>query len=83
MEHNHFLSVVAHAWSIPTPHLDPARKLTAKFKTLRRVLRAWQAQLSNLNTNIANVKMILSLLELMEKFRDLTVEEWNFKDVLS
>lgn len=55
----------------------------AKFKNLRRVLKACQRHISSLKTNIANVKIVLSLMEVLEEYRDLTIEEWNFKDLLS
>lgn len=53
-----------------------------KFKTLRRVLRAWAAKLSSLNATIANNKLIIQFLDTMEEYRDLTLEEWNFRDVV-
>jgi regulator of replication initiation timing len=57
--------------------------LTAKFKNLRRVLKAWQRNLSSLSANISNVKLVLSFKELLEEHRDLSLEEWNFKGILS
>lgn len=38
MEHDDFMSVVQHAWSIPVYQQDKAKYLTAKFKNQRRVL---------------------------------------------
>jgi len=46
------------------------------------VIKSWQSQLSSLKSNIANVKLILYLLGLLEEFRDLTLMEWNFKALL-
>ena len=77
MEHEHFFSIVQHGWSLPTPQTDAAKIITAKFKNLRRVIKSWQSQLSSLKSNIANVKLILSLLGLLEEFRDLTLMEYN------
>jgi hypothetical protein len=82
LEHEHFLAVVAHGWSVPTFQTDSAKILSAKFKNLRRVLKSWQSQLSNLKVNIANVKSVLILLGILEEYRDLTVHEWNFRMVL-
>ena len=76
------MSVVQHAWNIPTQQTDAAKVLSAKFKTLKRVLSAWQAQLSSLKTNISNVKLVPHLLEIIEELRDLSIEEWNFKSIL-
>lgn len=83
MEHDQFMQVVNHGWSLPTFQTDSAKNLMAKFKNLRRVLKAWQKHISSLTANITNVKAVLSLMEILEEHRDLTVEEWNFKDLLS
>jgi hypothetical protein len=82
MEHEHFWAVVQHGWSLPTQQTDAAKIIIEKFKNLRRVIRAWQAQLSSLKTNISNVKLIISLLGIIEEFRDLSLMEWNFRDLL-
>lgn len=78
MDHEDFLQIVFHAWAILVQQQDKVKKLVAKFKNLRRVLRAWQAQISNLSSTIKNVRLLLSLLELMEEYRDLSLKEWNF-----
>jgi hypothetical protein len=62
MDHEQFLNVVQHGWVVPTLQQDAAKVLSAKFKNLRRVLRAWQSQLSNLKANIENVRFLLVLL---------------------
>jgi hypothetical protein len=49
---------------------------------LRRVLKAWQSQISSLKANIANVKSILLFLGILKEFKDLTVLEFNFRTVL-
>ena len=82
MEHEVFMDVVRHGWSIPTQQSDVAKVISAKFKNLRRVLKAWQVQLSSLKGNIENVKLVLWLIQLVEFHRDLTIEEWNFKHIL-
>jgi hypothetical protein len=57
-------------------------RLTAKFKNLRKALKIWKGSLSNLKQNITNVKLVLSLLTFIEEFRDLSIQEWNFKILL-
>ena len=81
-EHEHFFNVVQHAWSLPLPQLDMAKLITEKFKNVRRVIRAWQSHLSSLKANISNVKLIITFMGLLEEFRDLTLEEWNFRKIL-
>jgi hypothetical protein len=80
--HDDFMQVMAHDWSVPTFQSDKAKVMTAKLKNLRRVLRAWQLQLSNLSTTISNNKVGLSFLDMLEESWDLTLEEWNFRRII-
>lgn len=82
LERNDFLNVVQQHWVAPEHIGDAAKTLTAKFKNLRKALKIWKTSLSNLNINITNVKLVLSLLSIMEEFRDLSLPEWNFKNLL-
>ena len=82
MEHEHFWEIVQHGWSVPTFQTDKAKVITAKFKNLRRVLRAWQSNISSLKSNIDNVKLVLHMLLLLQEMRDLSVQEWNFLCIL-
>ena len=82
LEHEHLLNVVQHGLSLPTHQSDCAKIISAKFKNLRRVIRSWQTHLSSLKANIANVKLVLSFLAVLEEFRDLTLMEWNFQNLL-
>jgi hypothetical protein len=59
--------------------MDCAKKLMAKFKNLRKILRCWYAQISNLATTIQNNKMVLNILDTIKEYRDLSLEEWNFR----
>jgi threonine/homoserine/homoserine lactone efflux protein len=62
------MEVVAHGWNTPVQQLDATKILTTKFKNLRKVLRAWQSQLSSFKTNITNVKVIIIFLGILEEF---------------
>ena len=68
MEHEHFLEVIQHGWSLPVFATNKAKIISAKFKNLRRVIKAWQIHLSSLKENIINVKFILELISLLEEF---------------
>jgi hypothetical protein len=74
-----FMQVMEHGCNVPINQSNKVKMVTAKLKNLRRVLRAWQGQLSNLNTTINNNKVMLSFLDMIEESRDLTLEEWNFR----
>lgn len=40
LEHESFLPVLQNSWASPTPHLDKAKIVTAKFKNLRQALKS-------------------------------------------
>jgi hypothetical protein len=61
------------------PHHDQAKKISAKFKNLRRVLKMWHSQIPNLNSNIVNNRLMLSFLDVLEETRYLSLQEWNFR----
>lgn len=46
--------VLQHGWELQGAHTDKARRVVAKFRNLRRVLRAWHARISNLAATISN-----------------------------
>jgi len=83
MAHDSFLPVVASCWNGSFLQQDAAKLLTAKFKSLRCALRYWQAKLSNLKITIENVKLVISFLDSIEEWRDLSLQEWNFRDILN
>jgi hypothetical protein len=74
-----FMDVMNHGWAIPMTIEDRARRIGATFKNLRRALRAWHSQLSNLAATIENNKLMLLFLDNLEQFRDLSLEECNFR----
>jgi hypothetical protein len=59
---------------------DAAKAITAKFKNLRRVLKAWKAKLPSLALIIDNIKLILHFLETIEVLRDVSLLEWSFRN---
>lgn len=83
MEHSNFLQVVNHGWAVLVATSDPAKKVMARFKNLRRVLRLSHTHISNLSLLIENIKMLIYFLEIIEEHRDLSVHEWIFKDILN
>jgi hypothetical protein len=82
LQHSGFSDVLTQSWAIPTQQIDPAKALTAKFKFLRKALKEWQAGWTGLKNLISNVKLLLQFLEVLGEFRDLSLEEWNFKNIL-
>jgi hypothetical protein len=62
--------------------MDSAKRLMVKFKNLRRILRCWYAQFSNLASTIQTNKMVLNFLDTIEEHRNLSLEEWNFRTMV-
>ena len=77
-----FLPTAQQNWSIPTAATDSAKNITAKFKNLRRILRTWKTSISSLKLLIQRVKSLIYLLESIELLRDLSIQEWNFRNIL-
>lgn len=81
--HDNFLSVLQDTWSQPIYQLDPGRRLMAKFKRARKALSQSQKQLPKLANTIDNIKLIIQFIDLIKVTRDLTVQEWNIRDILT
>jgi hypothetical protein len=62
--------------------LYEAKILTRKCKNLRGVLKSWSSNFSNLKISIANITLTLQFIEALEEFKDLSIEEWNFRTVI-
>jgi hypothetical protein len=82
LEHADFYPVIEQSWLQPANVSNAAKVIMAKFKNLRISLKAWKRYLSNLKTNIANIKLLLGFFCFIEEFRDLSIVEWNFKAIL-
>jgi hypothetical protein len=76
------MQILEHGWNLPCNQEDRATKLGAKFKTLRKILRQWHSQISNMSKLIDNNKITLAFLDSLEEFRDLALEEWNFRKLV-
>jgi hypothetical protein len=83
LEHEDFMAILQQGWSSTSQLHDCAKNLSAKFKNLRRVFKAWKAHLPNLAAVIKTTKDVIQWLDIIEETRDLTLEEWNFRDILN
>jgi len=59
LSHEEFPQVAVNGWSAPDHVIDPAKRITAKFKNLRKELRSWKEQLPGLKRTIENIKLVL------------------------
>lgn len=83
LDKEEFIPILLQGWSLEQENLDSAKAIIAKFKNLRRLLKSWQSNFPSLASSIANVKAVLYLLDAIECFRDLSLFEWNFRDIIS
>lgn len=82
LKHQDFQNVLIQSWGSPIYVEYKAKLITTKFKNLRKSLREWRSSMSSLKTIIANVRSVLLFLEILNDCRDLSLPEWNFKDLL-
>jgi hypothetical protein len=59
LQHDQFMAILQHGWNLPLSSMDGAKVISAKIKNLRRVLKAWKAQLHNLTSIIVNLRKII------------------------
>jgi hypothetical protein len=81
MMREEFMQIMENGWNLPNSQSDVAKKPALKFKNLRRALRDWQSSLQSLTKTIENNKMLILLLDSLEEFRDLSLEEWNARNI--
>lgn len=77
-----FNEVFLENWLPTSEGLDKAKSLTRKLKKLRAALKAWSSKFSNLKKTISNNSLTLQFLDSLEEYRDLSIEEWNFRVVV-
>jgi hypothetical protein len=75
--------LIKNAWSTPSiGNLDSARTINAKFKLLRRMLRLWARNISNLSILIANYNMTIAFFDKLEEIRPLSRHEFKFRVII-
>jgi hypothetical protein len=77
------MTILQNSWSEGTVSLDSAKSISAKFKNLMKALKTWKAGLPNLAAAISKSKELVQFLDVLEEARDLTVEEWNFRNIIN
>lgn len=82
LQHKSFYSVFQEVWSQSLYQLDPTNKLMAKFERARKVLKQWHRNLPIISSSIENIKLIIQFLDVVKEMRDITLQEWNFRNIL-
>jgi hypothetical protein len=77
-----FLPLVERAWTQSIHYADAAKRITAKFRCLRKDLKAWAKNLSSIKEDIADLNSLISLVDAIENFRDLSTMERTFRTAM-
>jgi hypothetical protein len=56
--------------------------LITKLKSIRKALKIWHKGLRNITNTLEYTKLVIQFLNFFEEARDLTIQEWNFRDIL-
>jgi hypothetical protein len=73
---------ITRSWNIRVGFTDSAKLINARFKNLRRALKLWSKNLPCMKDLITKMNPVISLLDTMEEFRTLSLEERNLRDIL-
>jgi hypothetical protein len=76
------MSVFQNSWTGQPILCDKAKNLTAKFKYTRKVLKEWQRSLPKIDKTVRQIKLLIKFIDIIEEHRDLSIEEWNFRELL-
>jgi hypothetical protein len=58
------------------------KNLTAEFKITRKALKDWQISLPKIDKTVSDNKLLFEFIDNIEEHRDLSIEEWNFRDIM-
>ena len=76
-----FFEVVETIWKIHCPG-DSAKRLSSKFKLLRKGLKKWSTSISQLNLILDNCNDVIQMVDELEDQRSLHISEWNFRRIV-
>jgi hypothetical protein len=82
LQHPDFLTTVENTWNQSIHYADAAKRITAKFKILRKELKKWSTSISSINQDIQDLNSLISLMDAIENFRDLLPMERTFRQAM-
>jgi mannosylglycoprotein endo-beta-mannosidase len=82
LHHPKCLEQIKTVWLTPVNVCNSAHAISAKFKLLRRTLKLWSKNLSNLSKLIANCNMMVAFFDRLEEVRTLYPSELKFRDII-
>lgn len=75
LKHHDFKDTVKQIWDQNIPEVDSAKRLSTKFKRLRKGLKIWSKKIPQLATTIQDTNSVISFFDTLEEFRDLADHE--------
>jgi exonuclease III len=82
LEYEGFMNIFQSTWHGLPSLPDKAKKLTVKFKIARKALKDWQRSLPKIDKTVSDIKLLIEFIDNIEEHRDLSIEEWNFRDIM-
>lgn len=82
LNHHDFKDTVKHIWDQNIQESDSAKRLAAKLKRLRKGLKIWSKNISQLATAIQDTNSVILFFDTIEEFRNLAPHEWEARLVL-
>ena len=82
MEQPGFFELVEEIWKTETNTNNSVARVSAKLKLLRKSLKKWSKNMSQLNKLIQECNTVLAVLDKLEDQRPLFTQESNFRKIL-
>ena len=82
MQIDSFKDTVKNIWQQDVNEIGSAKRITAKFKRLRKGLKIWAKELSQLSKLIQACNDLILLYDTFEDFRSLSTVEWNGREIV-
>ena len=82
LQHHDFMEVMENIWEQDVQEQDSAKRITAKFKRLRKGLKFWSKEKSQLAQSIKDANSVILFFDSIEEFRDLSQRESNGREII-
>jgi hypothetical protein len=82
LNHTECLEKIRNVWISPVNVVNNAHVVSAKFKHLRRALKLWSRNISNLKKLIDNCNLTIAFFDKLEEIRTLYLVESKFRTII-
>jgi hypothetical protein len=82
VEQQGFFEIVEAVWNTETNSSNSVARVSAKLKLLRKALKRWSKNLSQLNKLIQECNTVIAILDKLEEQRPLFIQENNFRKII-